>query len=333
MIEFAWPLMFLLLPLPLILYRYLPPSNLAKGDALLVPDYGDFSTFARTTGSSSSKMEKVLAALMWIGIVAASARPQLIGEPVEIPKTGRDLMLAVDLSGSMQLKDFEVKGQYTDRLTALKWIAGDFIDRRQGDRLGLILFGSQAYLQAPPTFDVATVKKFLMEAEVGLAGMETAIGDAIGLAVKQLKGSPEASRVLVLLTDGNNNAGELTPEKAASIAANAGLKVHTIAIGSKGMVVQTLFGPRQMGPAVEIDEKTLKAVAEKTGGNFYRAYNTQELAQIYDEIDRLEVIERSSTYYRPIIEYYYWPLLGALAAAALIVILKITKIRTTLIKV
>jgi len=316
MIKFVWPYIFLLIPLPLAIYKLLPASVDRKTSALLMSDLSDVGHFQNSSASGFSKLKMFLAALVWLTLLSAAARPQFIGTPVEIQQSGRDLMLAVDLSGSMQFQDFEIKGKYTDRLTALKLIAGDFIERRKGDRIGLILFGSNAYLQTPLTFDTVTVKQFLMEAEVGLAGKETAIGDAIGLAVKQLRDTPQASRVLILLTDGVNNAGELTPEKAAEIASRSNLKIHTVAIGAKSMVVQTVFGPQMMNPSSDIDEKALKAVAEITGGKYFRAYNTQELVHIYQEIDQLEPTEQSKQHFRPTDEVYYWPLLFALIFTA-----------------
>lgn len=313
MIQFAWPYLFLLIPLPWVIYFIFPPAKRNENALLKVPNLDDFVCFRQQSSSSSFfKFKALIAFLIWIFLVASAARPQWLGEAVEIPKSGRDLMLAVDLSGSMRMEDFKVNGKVVDRLTASKWIAGDFIDRRKGDRVGLILFGTNAYLQTPLTFDLATVNKLLNEAAVGLAGNETAIGDAIGLAVKQMRDSPHESRVLILLTDGNNNTGELTPEKAAEIASHAKLKIHTVAIGSNEMVVQTFFGPQLVNPSAEIDEKTLQAVAEKTGGKYFRAYNTDELARIYNHIDNLEVIERDFQTYRPVEELYFWPLLFAL---------------------
>lgn len=312
MIQFAWPYVFLLLPLPWLIYQFFPPANWDKDAALRVPDIKDFVCFQRPSSSSFSKLNGFFAMFIWLALLTSAARPQWVGNSIEIPQSGRDLMLAVDLSGSMQMQDFEINGHVVDRLTALKWIAGDFIERRKGDRIGLILFGTNAYLQTPLTFDLATVKQLLNEAAVGLAGNETAIGDAIGLAVKQLRDGALDTRVLILLTDGNNNAGELSPEKAAEIAAHAKLKIHTVAIGAKEVLVQTIFGPQRMNPSAELDEKTLKMVAEKTGGEYFRAYNTDDLARIYQHIDRLEAIERDFHYYRPIEELYAWPLLFAL---------------------
>lgn len=317
MILFAWPFLFFLLPLPWLIFRFFPISQKRHHVQLIIPDLKDFDGF-RTPASSSSffSLKTLSLFLIWSLLIASAARPQWVGKAVEIPQSGRDLMLAVDLSGSMQMEDFKINGRVVDRLTALKWIAGDFIEKREGDRIGLILFGTNAYLQTPLTFDLKTVKQLLHESAVGLAGNETDIGDAIGLAVKQMRESPSASKVLILLTDGNNNTGELTPKKAAEIAAHAQLKVHTVAIGSNEMMIQTFFGPQKINPSAEIDEKTLQEVAEKTGGQYFRAYNAAELVNIYDHINRLEVIERDFKTYRPIDELYFWPLLIALFIAA-----------------
>lgn len=278
----------------------------------MVPDWSDFATLS--TAEQNSKGKKCMLFIVWLTLVLALARPQWIGAPIAMPESGRDLMLAVDLSGSMQTKDFKINGQTTDRLSALKVIVGDFIERRRGDRIGLILFGSQAYLQAPLTFDASTVKQLLMETAIGLAGQDTAMGDAIGLAVKQLKESLEDSRTLILVTDGNSNAGELSPLKGAEIAKHAGLKIYTIAIGSNTPQYQTFFGQKIPLPNVEIDEQTLKAIADNTGGHYFRAFNSDELAKIYHHIDKLEKQPQAEIHYRPTSELYYWPLgLGLLA--------------------
>ena len=318
MIEFAWPYVFLLLPLPWFVYKFFPPSQFNEHAALRVPELSDFDHFQQNSSSTIPKLRTSFVFFIWLLLLTSAARPQWVGKIIEIPQSGRDLMLAVDLSGSMQTKDFEINGQITDRLTALKLIASDFIERRKGDRVGLILFGTNAYLQTPLTFDLATVKQLLMETAVGLAGKETAIGDAIGLAVKQLRDSPQASRVLILLTDGNHNAGELTPEKAAEIASHVKLKIHTVAIGAKEMLIHTFFGTKRVNPSADIDEKALKEVAEKTGGKYFRAYDTKDLVQIYQYIDDLESIERTNQYYRPTEEMYHWPLLFALICAGML---------------
>lgn len=318
MIHFAWPYLFFLLPLPWLVYRFFPQSNGKEQAALKVPFIKDFECFKKNSSLSLLKRNLLLLSLIWMALLLSAARPQWHGQPFEIPQTGRDLMLAVDLSGSMQFKDFQVNGRLVDRLTALKWIVGDFIEKRKGDRIGLILFGAHAYLQTPLTFDLATVKQLLDEAEVGLAGNETAIGDAIGLSVKQLRDSPSESRVLILLTDGNSNAGELTPEKGAEIASHVNLKIYTVAIGAKEAYIQTMFGAQRINPSQELDEETLKKVAEKTGGKYFRAYNTDELVTIYKHIDDIEAIDRDVKLFRPIDELYAWPLSAALIAGAML---------------
>lgn len=318
MIKFVWPQLFYLIPLPFLIYYLLPSSRLNQNAALKVPDLNDYKVFKRKSVTGKSYLKLGFVFLVWLALLISAARPQWIGDIVEIPQSGRDLMLAVDLSGSMQTRDFEIQGEARDRLTAVKLIAGDFIERRKGDRIGLILFGSNAYLQTPLTFDIATVNQLLMESAVGLAGNSTAIGDAIGLAIKQLRDNDVSSRVLILMTDGMSNSGELTPEKAAEIAAHEKLKIYTIAIGSKQMNVQTIFGNRNVNPSADIDETTLKMIADKTSGQYFRAYNTHELVEIYQHIDKLESIEHKSQYYRPIDEMYFMPLAAALAGLGLL---------------
>lgn len=309
MFEFLWPLAFLYLPLPLLVWHFVPRAETAQQAALRVPFIEDFQSLSGTPSQGSrNKLIIFLLILCWLLLVTATARPQWVGEQVELPVSGRDLMLAVDLSGSMQIEDFEINGQAVDRLTATKFVARDFIERRQGDRLGLILFGRNAYLQTPLTFDLATVNTLLMESEIGLAGKETAIGDAIGLAIKRLKDNQDSSRVLILLTDGANTAGEITPLKAAELAASHGLKIYTIGIGADEMIRQSLFGRQRINPSMDLDEKTLTAIAESTGGLYFRARDTVELDKIYQQLDELEPVEVDSKTLRPVQSLYTWPL-------------------------
>lgn len=249
----------------------------------------------------------------WLFLVIACTRPILEGEPIEQSVTGRDLMLAVDLSGSMEVEDFVLDARKVDRLTATKAVAGDFIDRRVGDRLGLILFGENAYLQAPLTFDRKTVHTLLDESVIGLAGDRTAIGDAIGLAIKRLRENPEGQRVLILLSDGANTAGNIAPLKAAEIAAKAGLKIYTIGIGADEMVVRDLLGTRKVNPSQDLDEPTMRGIAEMTQGRYFRARDLEEMEEIYRLLDELEPIEREKRYFRPEKELFPWPLAIALA--------------------
>jgi len=316
-LQFEWPWLLLLLPLPLLVRWLMPPIAAANEAVLRVPFIDDFE---RPSGAASHKLGSAhwvlwLALLAWALLVIACARPQWQGEAVELPVSGRDLMLAVDLSGSMEVEDFEWEGRMVNRLVATQLVAGEFIERRVGDRVGLILFGRQAYLQTPLTFDRTTVKTLLDEAVIGLAGQETAIGDAIGLAVKRLREDVSASRVLILLTDGANTAGEIEPLKAAELAASEGLKIYTIGIGADEMLVRSLFGTRRVNPSVDLDEETLTAIATASGGRYFRARDLQQLDEIYQLLDELEPVEQEKQFFRPRHALYPWPLAAAMLIA------------------
>ncbi|MDQ7017267.1 MAG: VWA domain-containing protein [Gammaproteobacteria bacterium] len=315
MIHFEWPWLLLVLPLPWLLRRFLPPVSVSQA-ALKVPFLADFDAASgRRAVVAERRWPLWLALLAWLLLVLAAARPQWMGEPILLPQSGRDLLLAVDLSGSMQEDDFEIGGRRVDRLTATKRVAGEFIQRREGDRIGLILFGAQAYVQVPLTFDRETVLTLLYESAIGLAGKETAIGDAIGLAVKRLQAVQSERRVLILLTDGANTAGEVAPLKAAQLAAEKGLKIYTIGVGATEKEVRSLFGTRRVNPSRDLDEKTLRAIAEQTQGRYFRARNTQELQQIYRLLDELEPSEGEAIRYRPRSALYPWLLLAVLLLA------------------
>jgi Ca-activated chloride channel homolog len=318
MIHFEWPWLLLVLPLPLLLRWLLPARMTVKQAALKVPFLDDFSDSETKSVTQNKKWPLLLASIAWVLLVVACTRPQWLGEPIEQAVSGRDLMLAVDLSGSMEVQDFFINKQAVDRLTAIKWVARDFINRRVGDRLGLILFGSQAYLQTPLTFDRLTVMTLLNESAIGLAGDNTAIGDAIGLAIKRLKNQPVDSRVLILLTDGANTAGEVSPLKAAELAAANKLKIYTIGVGADEMIVRSFFGSRKVNPSVDLDENTLVKIAESTGGRYFRARNADELNNIYMLLDQLEPIEKDKQFFRPRSDLFHWPLALALILTGLI---------------
>ena len=311
MLEWAWPWLAVLWPLPWIVARVLPPARSESGTALRFPY--TLSGLETTSGPAAvPRWRQVLAWCAWTLLIAAVARPQWLGEPQALARSGRDLLLAVDASGSMSTQDMEIGGEAVSRYSAVKTIAGDFIRRRVGDRVGLIVFGSQAYLLTPLTFDRDTVLKHLGESVVGLPGRETAIGDAVGLAVKRLRDRPQSERVLILLTDGVNDAGELDPSKSIELAVAEHVKIYTIGIGAEAMRVDGFFGSRVVNPSADLDARLLTTMAEQTGGHFYRARNTAELAQIYGEIDKLEPSADAQEQFRPIDELFYWPLTGAL---------------------
>ena len=309
MIDFAWPWIALALPLPWLLRRFWSPAELSREAALRVPHMDQMipATDARATRARSG-LALALMSLAWVCLVAATCRPLWIDEAVEMPLSGRDLMLAVDLSGSMAVEDFELEGQWVDRSTATRAVASEFIGRRVGDRVGLILFGSNAYLQAPLSFDRDTVAQLLMESFIGLAGKETAIGDAIGLAIKRLRDRPVSNRVLILLTDGANTAGELDPATATGLARDTGVRIYTIGIGADQMTVRSLFGAQRVNPSRDLDERLLSHIADTTGGRYFRARDTAELEQIYAELDRLEPVDRNVYDARPTRELFVWPL-------------------------
>lgn len=323
MLTFSWPWMFLCLPLPLLLRWLLSPIATDQGASLQVPFIEDFlPAKGQSTRLPSKRKLLVLATICWLLLVTASARPQWLGDPLQLPVSGRDLLLAVDLSGSMEADDFVINGERVDRLTAAKWVAGDFISRRAGDRIGLILFGRNAYLQTPLTFDRETVRTLLNEAAIGLAGKETAIGDAIGLAIKRLKPQSDQSQVLILLTDGANTAGEIEPLKAADLAQHNGLKIYTIGIGADEIEIRSFFGNRRVNPSADLDETTLRKIAELTGGQYFRARDIAELTKIYQLLDQLEPVQKEEQFYRPTTALFHWPLGGSLLLAALIFILR-----------
>ncbi len=318
MIEWMWPWIALLLPLP-ALVRRLSPAASSSEPALRAPFYDEWQQLNESHGGAALRqglLPGMALWLLWGMLLMAAARPIWIGEAIELPNNGRDLMLAVDISGSMRIEDMQVGQHIIRRVDAVKQVGANFIARRLGDRLGLILFGTNAYVQSPLSFDTATVKRFLMEAQIGFAGQETAIGDAIGLAVKRLKERPAESRVLILLTDGQDTASTVQPLDAAKLAAELKIKIYTIGIGADEMTLPGLFGSsfgsRQVNPSADLDEEGLQKIAQLTGGQYFRARNPQELANIYGLLDTLEPVEQAAEMYRPRQALSYWPLLGAL---------------------
>jgi len=225
----------------------------------------------------------------------------------------------------MQEEDLKLAGKPANRLQVVKSILSEFIEKREGDRIGLVLFGEKAYLQTPLTFDLKTVRYMLNETEIGLAGASrTAIGDGIGLAIKRLRERPEQNRVLILLTDGRNNSGELDPVEAAKLAKHAGVKIYTIGVGADEVIRRSLlFGTSKFNPSAELDEKTLIQVAQITGGRYFRARSTKQLAKIYAILDQLEPVEDKPEIYRPIQELYFYPAGVALVFLMLPFLLKL----------
>ncbi len=317
MIEWLWPYAFFALPLPWFVRRFIGASE-AQAPALAVPSLDAFSSVGTAEGSlgAQSPWRLWVMALAWLLLLTALARPQFTGEPVSLPTSGRDLMLAVDISGSMATEDMVVDGENVERLAVVKAVISNFTAARVGDRVGLVLFGSNAYLQAPLTFDLKSVNRLLIEAPVGIAGGKTAIGDAIGLAVKRLRLRPQQEKVLILLTDGANNVGEVEPSVAADLAARDNIRIYTVGVGADEMRVPGLLGRisgRMTNPSADLDEDALQAIADVTGGRYFRAKDPGALLAIYELIDALEPVEQEAETFRPIQALYHWPLGACMA--------------------
>ncbi len=319
---------FYLLPVPLLAYWLIPKARQHQA-AVRVPFFSELSELqhGKSTAITRMKLQAGFIATMWCSLVVAAAGPTWIGDPINLPSSGRDLLLAVDLSGSMKIEDMEINGDRVSRIVAVKTVLNEFIQRRKGDRLGLVLFGSQAYVQAPLTFDQTTVQRFMREAQIGFAGEEnTAIGDAIGLSVKRLRDRPGDRHVMILLTDGQNNGGEVNPIPASKLAAANGIVIYTIGVGADEMVIPGVlgssFGSRRVNPSADLDEKTLQEIATMTGGQYFRARNPQQLEKIYLYLDKLEPVEDKKETFRPQKSLFYWPLGLAFILSGLIALIK-----------
>ena len=313
MFEFAWPWMFALLPLPLLVWWWLPPFR-ARQASVQIPF---FDRVANATGQTPQRGAVVLqrratqmfaAVIIWVLIVAALARPQWVSDPLIHEVSARDLILAVDISGSMDQADFRSSnGQTLTRLDGVKRVIKDFIARRHGDRIALILFGTRAYVQVPFTQDLATAQQLLDQTQVGMAGQQTAIGDTIGLAIKTFEKSTAKQKLLILLTDGNDTASRVPPEHAADIARQNGVVVYTIGVGD----------PAASGEN-RVDLGVLQAVASTTGGRFFRAEDGAQLQEIYADIDRLAPAALQTLSWRPKLPLFQWPLGAAVLLALLL---------------
>jgi len=328
MIDFEFIQAFYLLPIPLLAYWLIPRARQQQA-AVRVPFFSELSDLQRSTGKVI-RPRKILATaltVVWSTLVLAATGPTWIGDPISLPSSGRDLLLAVDLSGSMKVEDMEINGDRVPRIVAVKTVLNEFIQRRKGDRLGLVLFGSEAYVQAPLTFDLTTVQRFMREAQIGFAGeANTAIGDAIGLSVKRLRERPGDRHVMILLTDGQNNGGKVNPIPAAKLAADNNIVIYTIGVGADEMVMPGIlgssFGSRRVNPSADLDEKTLQEIASMTQGQYFRARNPQQLEKIYRILDKLEPVEDENETFRPQKSLFYWPLGLAFLMSGLIALAK-----------
>jgi len=308
--QLDYPWLLLLLPLPWLAYRFLPAYNEARS-AVRVPFFGAMSRAVGeapgTAGSRRNRWQLLLNVLVWALILLAVSRPVYVEKPIERQQPVRDLMLAIDLSQSMETEDFtNAQGEKINRLAAVKGVVQGFIDKRKDDRIGLIVFGSGAYPQAPLTLDHASLSLLLADTGIGMAGPNTAIGDAIGLSLKLLDKAHEQEKVLILLTDGNDTSSAITPEHAAEMAANKGVVIHTIGIGD----------PDASGEA-KVNLQGLEQIANTTGGRFFRAEDRAALDQVYTTLDQLTPHQVKTLSHQPQRELFYWPLSAALLLLAL----------------
>jgi len=302
--DFIWAL--IALPLPLLIY-WLPAKKQVQAAPLRMPTVIK-GVKTQEFAPEKKKTSLLILSIIWSLVVLACTQPQWLGEAVNVPTEGREMMIAVDLSGSMQVEDMNLNGRTVNRLDMLKVLLGEFIERRNGDRLGLILFGDDAYMQTPMTFDRKTVQQMLDEAVLGLVGKQTAIGDAIALAVKRFDEKKESNRVLLLLTDGQNTAGKITPEQALELAVAKDITIYSIGIGADVMIQNSLFGARRVNPSSDLDEESLQRLADETGGRYYRARASEDMSKIYQLLDELEPVEQDQQQMRPLSALFYWPL-------------------------
>lgn len=313
MFTFQWFWCILLLPVPLFVHYILPAAAPSQPPPQL--RFAAWNRVQQAIQAAHSQrvivgswLKHSLLWLCWTALVFTLMYPQLLDKHVEVKQTGYDLMLAIDLSESMNTEDFYTsQNQAINRFDAVKQVITPFVEKRSGDRLGLILFADQAYLQAPLTLDNQAINILINKALLGMAGRKTAIGDAIGLAVKKLRERPESSRVLILLTDGENTAGKLEPLKAAELAQQYHIQIYTIGIGSVDEVGRGF------------DEKTLKQIANLTNGQYFPATSLDALAQVYQHIDTtLKKTEAESRTYLQRTPLYHYPLVVAMVALFLL---------------
>ena len=305
--SFATPLFLLLLPLPFLVMRLFPPVR-AKGSALVVPD-SVLSGFSGEGSGPSVLRRWGFPAALWVALVVALAGPQIVVPSAAAPVSGREIVLALDLSGSMITEDFELDGQKAPRVDVVKRVSSALVRRRRGDRLALVLFGSEAYFATPQTYDVESVAVAIEDATIGISGRATGISGALGLALKRLQQSDAASKVVILLSDGVNNSGAVKPRAAAELAAGTGVRVHTIALGPDDLVEG---GIAQKGG---VDSATLQAIARISGGTFFRVKTTEDLEQVARDIDALESSDRigpKAEFYR---DLWIWPAIVAFCVA------------------
>ncbi|PLY16867.1 MAG: BatB protein [Sedimenticola sp.] len=312
MITFFWPWAMLLLPLPLLLRGWLRPRR-HYSQALKLPFFAEVSDLAASNHGRLALLRSALPPfLVWTLLVCSLAQPLWVGDDQPVPVTGRDLMLLIDVSGSMRQMDFVQDGEAADRLTVVKRVASQFVEGRRGDRVGLILFGDKPYLRASLTHDRGAIIELIAEAEIALAGETTAIGDAIGLAIKRMRELVSDSRVIVLLTDGANNQGQINPRQAARLASAMGIRVYTIGVGAPDTPAPNPYGVWSGSNAGRFEQEVLEDMAALSNGRFFHVLDSAGLQAAYDQLDRLEPALGEDAYHYFAAPLYPWTLALAL---------------------
>jgi Ca-activated chloride channel family protein len=328
MFSFAWPWMVVLLALPFLargLGRRAKVKNAPSAPEISFPDINRLRAIfsQQQPRNSSGRIYLPILALLWLGLVGALMRPELVDQIAQLRTSGYDLMLAVDLSGSMQALDYQQNGEQVSRINVVKSVVSNFVAQRRGDRVGLILFGSNAFLHVPLTLDTLSVRNMLNNTAVGEAGDQTAIGDAIGLAVQNLRNRPERSRIIVLLADGVDNASTIPPIEAAELARQYRIRIYAIGVGSQGPVPFPVGFGQTVTTEFDLDEELLRKIASTTGGSYFRAANTKALQDIYAQINRLEKTQAEARSYSVRRPLYRYPLNAALILLLLLGLLPI----------
>ncbi|MFT5041263.1 MAG: Ca-activated chloride channel family protein [Hyphomicrobiaceae bacterium] len=302
MVEFADPWLLAMLPLPLLTWWLIPPHR-QRVSSLRVPFFNELVAVAGAEASSGAivmrrrALQMILAVGAWALLVLGLAQPEYVGEPIVRTSAARDVMLAIDLSGSMDYRDFpDGNGKIVRRLDAVQRVVDQFVSERDSDRLGLIVFGDRPFVQLPFSRDVETARALVDLMDVGMAGPQTALGDAIGLAIHSFESSEVEERLLILLTDGNDTASKMSPLNAAGIAQLAGVEIYTIGIGD----------PTAQGED-KVDFDVLRSVAERTGGRFFDAQNENALAEVYQRIDEMAPADVRTQSWRPRQSLVHWP--------------------------
>ena len=318
MISFAFPWLALSVVLPFLVFFLFPRLKNDNDDALKIPFIADLQKIKAQSSASyfaeKQSFRKILQILLlsaaWILLIVAVMRPQIVGKPLPVKNEGRDILLVIDISTSMKEHDFIYNQRYYDRLSAVKFVVDKFIDARKEDRIGLVFFGTRAYMQAPLTYDKSSLKEILHNAEAGMAGNSTSIGDAIGVALKNLALEKSPSKVIILLTDGENNDGTLSMAEAVKMAEDENVKIYTIGAGADE---KAFFGGFFSLPTNSvIDEESLKELAKATAGQYFRARDVDSLMNVYKQINKLEPSEKETRFVREVKEVYYVPALGSL---------------------